>query len=81
VEKIIRDILANPGMLGSLAHDLSLTANLWDAGMDSVRCVNLLMEIEERWDIEFPGQMVTWEAFSSIGSIVAAVSPLRRSTE
>jgi len=55
---------------------ISDDANLYDAGLTSFASVQLMLAIEEEFDIEFPENKLTRRTFSSIASIAAAVSEL-----
>ncbi len=57
---------------------LSDDANLYDAGLTSFASVQMMLAIEEEFDIEFPETMLTRRTFSSIAAIAAAVDELTR---
>ncbi len=65
----IREIVGVHGRLpveiGSVADD----ANLYDAGMTSHASVNVMLALEDRFDLEFPDEMLTRAAFESIAAI------------
>ncbi|GAA2496217.1 acyl carrier protein [Streptomyces thermolineatus] len=50
--------------------------DLWEAGMDSLLSVSLLVALEDEFDVEFPDELLTRETFSSVERITAAVSTL-----
>lgn len=50
--------------------------DLWDAGMDSLLSVSLLVALEDEFDVEFPDELLTRETFSSVDRITAAVGTL-----
>lgn len=50
--------------------------DLWEAGMDSLLSVSLLVALEDEFDIEFPDDLLTRETFSSVDRITAAVGTL-----
>jgi acyl carrier protein len=58
---------------GELADDDDLRA----AGMSSHATVDVLVEIEDAFGLEFPPQMLGRRAFASIGTIAAAVAQLQ----
>ncbi|WP_311031092.1 acyl carrier protein [Mesorhizobium koreense] len=72
----IRTLLAQNSMIPIDFEAMSDTANLYDAGLTSFASVQMMLAIEEEFDIEFPEQMLTRRTFSSIASIAAAVSEL-----
>jgi acyl carrier protein len=73
----IRSILSQPEILGTTADSLPAESNLWAAGLDSLGCVNLMFEIEQRYGIEFPLDAYTREAFGTIDAIASLVSSVR----
>lgn len=72
----IREILARNGRLAIPVEDLSDDADLFAAGLDSLAIVNVLMSIEERFDIELPDEMLSRRSFSSIATITRVVADL-----
>jgi acyl carrier protein len=72
----IRTLLAQNPMIPIDVEAISDSANLYDAGLTSFASVQLMLAIEEEFDIEFPEDKLTRRTFSSIGNIAAAVSEL-----
>jgi acyl carrier protein len=72
----IRALLSQNSILPCDAGTLSDDANLYDAGLSSFGSVQLMLAIEETFDVEFPEEMLTRRTFSSIAGIAAAVSEL-----
>lgn len=54
--------------------ELRADLNLYDAGMTSHASVNMMVAIEDAFDIEFPDRMLRREVFQSIESIKEAVT-------
>ncbi len=52
-------------------------ADLFQAGMSSHASVNVMLALEDSFDIEFPDSMLTRSVFGSIAAIGAAVQALR----
>lgn len=50
--------------------------DLYDLGMTSFASVQLMLALEEAFDIEFPESMLNRKTFQSIGSIDRSVSEL-----
>lgn len=73
----IRAILANSGRLAVPVDTLDDDADLFAAGLDSLAIVNVLMSIEETFDVEFPEHLLSRKSFSSIGNLSRAVAELR----
>lgn len=73
----IRSILVSSGRLAVPVDTLADDADLFSAGLDSLAIVNVLMSIEETFDIEFPEHLLSRKSFSSIGNLARAVAELR----
>lgn len=73
----IRTVLEGQGRLSSEVGNVPLEASLYEAGMTSHASVNVMLGLEDAFDIEFPDRMLTRNVFESIGSIAAAVSELQ----
>jgi acyl carrier protein len=72
----IRDILAENGRLAVPVESLDENADLFAAGLDSLAIVNVLMRLEEEFDIELPDDMLQRKSFSSIATIDSVVTRL-----
>ena len=70
------DILAKNGRLAVPVATLDDNADLFAAGLDSLAIVNVLMQLEERFDIELPDEMLQRKSFSSIATIDSVVTRL-----
>jgi acyl carrier protein len=55
---------------------LSDQDNLFDAGMTSFGSVQLMLAIEEEFDIEFPNSLLTRRTFATLGGLISAVEQL-----
>ncbi len=73
----IRKIIEEHGRLQSDVSALAPNADLYQAGLSSHASVNVMLALEDHFDIEFPDRMLTPSVFESIASIEAAVSELR----
>jgi len=56
---------------------LADNADLYQAGMTSQASVNLMLALEDAFDIEFPDRMLKRSVFESIASIREALTELR----
>lgn len=72
----IRDILASHGRLSVDVATLSDDSDLYAAGLTSLITVNLLLAIEDHFDVEFPDELLSRRTFQSIGALAAAVEDL-----
>jgi acyl carrier protein len=73
----IREILAQSGRLAIPVDNLADESDLFAAGLDSLAIVNVLMSIEERFDVELPDEMLSRRSFSSIATLKRVVADLR----
>ena len=73
----IRAILRDHGRLKTDALSIDSVADLFQAGMTSHASVNVMLALENAFDIEFPDHMLKREVFGSIRSIRCAVGELR----
>lgn len=74
----IRDILANHGHLSVAVTELGDDSDLYEAGLTSLTTVNLLLAIEDHFDIEFPDELLSRRTFQSIGALAQAVESLAK---
>lgn len=73
----IRQIVEDHGRLPVDVDSLSDEDDLYQAGMTSHASVNVMLALEDRFDLEFPDHMLKRSVFESIGSIAAAIGELR----
>ncbi len=73
----IREIVRNHGRLPVDLDTLADDADLFRAGMTSHASVNLMLGLEDAFDLEFPDRMLKRSVFESVASIEAALSELR----
>jgi acyl carrier protein len=72
----IRDILTQHARLPQDVSTLALTDDLYDNGLTSLSTVNIMLAIEDAFDIEFPDAKLNRKTFSSIESLVDTVTEL-----
>jgi acyl carrier protein len=73
----IRRIVTEHGRLPVDVDALPADADLFLAGMSSHASVNVMLALEDSFDIEFPDRMLTRNVFASIASMEAALTELR----
>jgi acyl carrier protein len=73
----IRQIIAEHGRIPGDVGSLEREADLYAAGMTSHASVNLMLALEDHFDVEFPDRMLTRNVFASIAAISAALTELR----
>ncbi|MFF2391400.1 acyl carrier protein [Nocardia sp. NPDC058114] len=71
-ERITSLVLAHTS-LGAAGTIIGTDTDLWAAGMSSVHSVNVMMAVEDEFDIEFPEALLSRATFTSVASIAAAV--------
>ena len=76
MEDRIRHVVAAYARLAVDTADLSDSADLYAAGMTSHASVNLMLALENEFDVEFPDRMLRRGVFESISSIRAALEEL-----
>jgi len=72
----VRELLSKHGGLPVSVEQLSDTDDLYDAGLSSFASVQLMLALEEEFDVEFPEHLLNRKSFSSISKIVAALSEI-----
>lgn len=72
----IREILASHGRLSIDVTELKDDSDLYDAGLTSLITVNLLLAIEDHFDVEFPDELLSRRTFQSISALAQAVEDL-----
>jgi acyl carrier protein len=75
----IRQIIREHARLPVDVDSLSDRADLYEAGMTSHASVNVMLAIEDHFDLEFPDHMLKRSVFESIAAIAAALQELRGS--
>jgi acyl carrier protein len=72
----IREILQTHGRLSVAVTELQNDSDLYDAGLTSLITVNLLLAIEDHFDVEFPDELLSRRTFQSIDAMAEAVEDL-----
>ena len=72
----IRQIIRGHARLSVDVDSLADDADLYEAGMTSHASVNVMLALEDHFDIEFPDRMLKRSVFESISAIAAALSEL-----
>jgi acyl carrier protein len=77
LEREIRRVLRDHARLSVDVDALSDHADLFSAGMSSHASINVMLGIEDAFDLEFPDSMLTRRAFESVAAIAAAIAELQ----
>jgi acyl carrier protein len=72
----IRSIIHEHARLNVDVATLSDDASLYQAGMTSHASVNLMLALEDAFDVEFPERLLRRRTFESIAAIAAALDEL-----
>lgn len=73
----IREILAQHARLQVGVDQLTEDSDLYQAGLTSLSTVNLMLALEERFDVEFLDRMLGRKTFGSIRALDEAIAELR----
>lgn len=76
----IRQILQEHGRLPVGVDSLSSQQDLYQAGMTSHASVNVMLALEDHFDIEFPDSMLKRSVFESVDAISRALAELQAAT-
>lgn len=72
----IRELLGNHKIIPVAVDNVGDMDDLYDLGMTSFASVQLMLALEEAFDIEFPERMLNRRTFQSIAAIDRSVSEL-----
>ncbi|MFZ0040278.1 MAG: acyl carrier protein [Solirubrobacteraceae bacterium] len=73
IRRAIEDHARLPVSVATLTDD----DDLYQAGMTSHASVNVMLALEDAFDIEFPDHMLKRSVFESVAAIEAAISELQ----
>jgi len=73
----IRQAVSDHARLPVDVATLSDDADLYQAGMTSHASVNVMLALEDAFDLEFPDRMLRRDVFESIAAIRSALSELQ----
>jgi acyl carrier protein len=72
----VRRVIGEHARLPVAVATLSDDADLFAAGMTSHASVNLMLALEDSFDVEFPDHMLKRSVFESVSAISAAIDEL-----
>lgn len=72
----VREILAKHSRLDVDVNSLKEDDDLYDLGLTSLTTVNIMLAIEDAFDIEFPDSKLNRKTFNSIESLVEVIEEL-----
>ena len=73
IEDTVRELLAELLQPGAQSSALAATDDLYAAGLSSLATVDLMLAIEDRFDIEFTNTWLNRRTFASIAALSNAV--------
>jgi acyl carrier protein len=76
VNALIRGVLEQQGRLPESPAKLRDDDDLYASGLSSHASVNVMLALEDTFDVEFPDSMLRKSTFQSIGSIRDALASL-----
>jgi acyl carrier protein len=72
----VRLTVKGMGLLAGVIDTLPAEADLYDAGLTSFASVQLMLALEEAFDVEFPERMLNRKTFASLAAIAGALQEL-----
>lgn len=76
MEETIRKVLADHARLPVDVADVDRNADLYSLGLTSHASVNVMLGLEDAFDVEFPDALLRKGTFQSIADIAEALSGL-----
>ena len=73
----LREVVRQHGRLTADVGALAPDDDLYQAGMTSHASVNVMLGVEDAFDLEFPDEMLKPSVFQSLAAMAAAVEELR----
>jgi acyl carrier protein len=73
----VRKIVGENGRLSVDVTTLEPQTDLYEAGMTSHASVNVMLALEDAFDVEFPDRMLKRDVFESIAAITAALEEIQ----
>ncbi|KIQ14134.1 acyl carrier protein [Rhodococcus sp. MEB064] len=72
----IREVLSKYGKLPIAITSVGNQDDLYDAGLTSHASVNVMIALEDEFDVEFPDRLLQKSTFASVSAIADAVAEL-----
>jgi acyl carrier protein len=77
IKQQIRGVLRDHARLPVDVESVGDEADLFQAGMSSHASVNVMLALENTFDVEFPDRMLTRNVFESVDAIAAAITEIQ----
>ncbi|RWX74487.1 acyl carrier protein [Neorhizobium lilium] len=81
MNETIRELLGKVGGLPVPVAELADDADLYAVGLSSFASVQLMLGLEEAFDIEFPDSLLNRKSFASIAAIEQTLTHILKSKE
>jgi acyl carrier protein len=75
----LKQLVLRHARLDGDADAIGADTDLYALGLTSLACVNLMLALEDRYDVEFSDALLRRETFASVASIAQAIEKLRGS--
>jgi acyl carrier protein len=72
----IRDVLATHGRMAIDPREVDEQADLYELGLTSHASVDVMLALEEEFDIEFPDELLKKSTFESVHRIAQVIESL-----
>jgi acyl carrier protein len=76
IQDQIRDVLAAHGRMAVDPREVDDQADLYDLGLTSHASVDVMLALEDAFDIEFPDEVLKKSTFASVSNIEEVVQGL-----
>jgi acyl carrier protein len=73
----LREIFAKQGRMAQALEGLGDDADLFAAGLDSLAIVNVMLAVEDHFDVEIPDEYLNRATFSSIAALATVLHKLQ----
>ncbi len=78
MREVIQKALADHGRMSVDPTAVDADADLYELGLTSHASVNVMLALEDEFDIEFPDEALKKSTFASINNIEAAINDLMK---
>ncbi|MEO6572026.1 MAG: acyl carrier protein [Ilumatobacteraceae bacterium] len=75
-ERTIRSVLAQHGRVNGDANAIGIEVSLYAAGLTSHASVNVMLALEDEFDVEFPEHLLRRSTFESIATLLDAIDSI-----
>lgn len=77
MEQDIRDVLQEVGRLSKPIDQIKANDDLYDAGLTSLATVNVMVGLEDKFDVEFSDDLLARDTFQSIATMMRIISKIK----